>query len=550
MILLMIMDRIGQTKWRPAIVVGLLALHAAIADLSLRHKSLTYDELRHFLQGVRNLSGDFHCVDDSKMPISMLNALAYYPAIVSSPDPGRDFRADPRPGRLVTILFSVLLGALVYRWSSLLYGYAGGLLSLTLYAFSPSMLAHGRLVTTDLYAAFTATLATFTFWRFMCGPRPRTALVAGFALGLAQIAKFSGVLLFPAFLAVAAIRLAPDAVEALRRREIGRLGRGLLSAGKHGGLVLAIALLTMNAGYGFTECGTPLRDYEFRSEVFQDLQSRLGAVAGFPVPLPRPYLEAIDWVKHTDVTGTTAGPRYLLGECRDGRFVAYYPLVFLFKVPIGAQVIILLALWAFFRRFRSFNFGRNEAFVLLPLLVYGLFFTFFCNSQVGVRLVLMIVPLLHVISGALLRNLSDVGARMRWAVGVSLIYMTASVLSYFPHFISYFNEFVPDRKSTWRVLADSNLDWGQNQEYIERYLRDHPGTHFDPQLPVSGRVLISANHLLGIRVPPKDYAICKWIRENLEPTDHVAYSHLVFEVPPEAVEEIARGEARSTDPRD
>jgi len=544
----MLSDRLAQTRWRPAIVVGLLALHAAIADLSLRHKSLTYDEHRHFLQGVRNLSGDFRCVDDSKMPVSMLNALPYYPAIVASSDPARDFRADPRPGRLVTILFSVLLGALVYRWSSALYGFAGGLLSLALYVFSPSLLAHGRLVTTDLYAALTATLAAYTYWRFLSGPRVRTAMLAGFALGLAQIAKFSAVLLFPAFLAVAAVRLAPDVARALRGREFGRLGRGLLAAGRYTGVVVVIALMTLNAAYGFTGTGTPLGDYSFRSEAFLGLQARLDAVAGFPVPFPRPYLMGFDWVKHADATRTAVGPSYLLGENRVGRFVAYYPAVFLFKVPIGALVIILLALAGFFRRFRSFRFSRNEAFVILPLFAYGCYFTFLCNAQIGVRLVLMILPLLHVFCGGLLRDPSAVGSRLRWVVGLSLIYMVVSVLSYFPHFISYFNELVPDRKTAWRVLADSNLDWGQNQEYVERYLRDHPGTHFDPRSPVSGPVLISANLLVGISVPPEDHAICKWIRENLEPVDHVAYSHLVFEVPPEAVEEIARGGAGSTVP--
>jgi hypothetical protein len=546
MISLMLSDRLTQTRWRPAIVVGLLALHAAIADLSLRHKSLTYDEHRHFLQGVRNLSGDFRCVDDSKMPVSMLNALPYCPAIVSSPDPAKDFRADPRPGRLVTILFSVLLGALVYRWSSALYGFAGGLLSLTLYVFSPSLLAHGRLVTTDLYAAFTATLAAYTYWRLMSVPRVRNAMLAGFALGLAQIAKFSAVLLVPAFLAVAAVRLAPEVVQALRRREFARLGRGVLEAGRLTGVIVVIALTTLNAGYGFTGTGTPLGDYSFRSEAFLDLQSRLDAVAGFPVPFPRPYLEGLDWVKHVDATRDDLAPSYLLGERRIGRFVAYYPLVLLFKVPIGAQIIVLLALWGFLRRFSSFRFHRDEAFLILPLLAYGFHFTFFCNTQIGVRLVLMILPLLHVFCGGLLRDLNAVGARVRWGVGLSLIYMVVSVLSYAPHFISYFNELVPDRKTSWRVLADSNLDWGQNREYVERYLRDHPGTHLNPHTPVSGPVLISANLLVGISVPPADYAICKWIRENLEPTDHVAYSHLVFEVPPRAGEEVGRGEAAST----
>ena len=53
--------------------------------------------------------------------------------------------------RLPTILLAVALGAVVYAWARGLWGAAGGAIALVLYAFSPTVLAHARLATADLY---------------------------------------------------------------------------------------------------------------------------------------------------------------------------------------------------------------------------------------------------------------------------------------------------------------------------------------------------------------------------------------------------------------
>jgi hypothetical protein len=64
---------------------------------------------------------------------------------------------------------------------------------------------------------------------------------------------------------------------------------------------------------------------------------------------------------------------------------------------------------------------------------------------------------------------------------ILVIWAAASALSYYPHFISYFNEFVPDRKLAYRHLADSNLDWHGNDWYLAEYIRRHPGVIIDPR---------------------------------------------------------------------
>ena len=52
------------------------------------------------------------------------------------------------------------------------------------------------------------------------------------------------------------------------------------------------------------------------------------------------------------------------------------------------------------------------------------------------------------------------------AIFVLAAYLVVSVLSYYPYYLSYFNEIVWDRRDAYKYLADSNLDWGQGEYYL------------------------------------------------------------------------------------
>jgi len=51
-------------------------------------------------------------------------------------------------------LLIVATGALIYAWSRSLFGNEGALVSLILFAFCPTILAHGVLVTSDMMVTF------------------------------------------------------------------------------------------------------------------------------------------------------------------------------------------------------------------------------------------------------------------------------------------------------------------------------------------------------------------------------------------------------------
>ena len=76
---------------------------------------------------------------------------------------------------MVMPLFSVLGGLVVFAWSRRLYGTGGGLLSLCLWVFCPNVLAHCRLITTDLGSTALGVAATY---RLLALP-PESLLAAG-----------------------------------------------------------------------------------------------------------------------------------------------------------------------------------------------------------------------------------------------------------------------------------------------------------------------------------------------------------------------------------
>lgn len=542
----------------PKLVVGALLLALLVLEAaSVRNKTLTYDAPDHLRYGRQILDGDATRFDDSKMPVSAWNALPGRIAEQLDPGPLRRFLAADTTARYPTMLASLLLAWLVFRWSRELYGVAAGLLSLFLHVVDPNLLAHSRLVTTDLYAALTITLSLYTFWHFLAARERRDRWLwgsaAALAFGLAQVAKYTGAYLVPVLLLVAAWRFAPGIAAELRDRPFRLFARRLVRRlGAFAGwavVFVLVALLVVNAAFLFQDPFWPLAEFPFRSEPFQELRDRVTAVwPGASLPMPYPYIEGLDWVLARERTGAGYGNVYLLGETRSGEgFPGYFFVASLYKVPLPTLIVWISALGVYGGlrlRERSFRFARNEAALLVPAIFFTIYFNFFFQAQMGIRYFLVVFPLLHVFAGCLLSE--PVWGRMqrpgrrRLAVAGALLgaWLVTSVFSYYPHLIPYMNELLPDRKLAYRVLADSNLDWGQDLDFIETYRETHPEVAWQPAEPTAGRIAVGTNWLTGVFKRRHD----TWLRESFEPVDHLRYSHLIFEV---SEEEAARARRSS-----
>ena len=202
-------------------MVGLLTLHYVLAASSLLAENPTVDEVVHMPAGITYWQKKtFRLYHHNPPLVKLVAALpvvwanpimtpAYAQASWRSPDPSPStfahtfafLNADRyfelfRLARLPMPLFSIVGGLAVFAWSRRLYGAPGGLLSLALWVFCPNVLAHARLVTSDVGATALGVAATYVFWRYMLQPSWRWAIAAGVMLGLAQLTKFTMLLLY------------------------------------------------------------------------------------------------------------------------------------------------------------------------------------------------------------------------------------------------------------------------------------------------------------------------------------------------------------------
>jgi hypothetical protein len=525
-------SRAGQSS----IVLLVLIFFFVFNVLSVQGKARTYDERKHFRYGVDILNGNSTRFDDSKMPFSAWNAL---PARIAEIIPFLDrlYLSRLITARLMTTLFSLLVAYVVFSWSRELYGFVPALISLGLYVLDPNIIAHSQLVTTDIYAAGMVLFSSYWLWKFANTRTWQNGLFLALTLGVAQLAKYTSISLYPLFVVALLVYDWRHSGGVEKSRNGWQLKSVLLQYTKYILVAAIVGILIINVGFLFNRTFTSLRDYYFRSDLFESVQSEISLV----VPVPYPYLEGLDWIVQRERTNQGFGHIYLLGETRYGKgFAGYYFVAFLLKVPIATQIILLTAFVLYLLdRSRRENFISNEWFLLWPIFFYTIYFNFFYRAQIGIRYLLMVFPLLYVFAGSLFKNWRSFDPGKKW-LGFALgTYLIGSLLSYYPSYISYFNEIVWDRKMAYKYLADSNLDWGQDEDLVAEYLAEHPDVRKPPKRPEllteTTRYYLQVNQLVGITETPDAY---RWLRENFEPVDTIAPSCLLFEITPEQMQEL------------
>jgi 4-amino-4-deoxy-L-arabinose transferase-like glycosyltransferase len=525
-------ERFRSTK---VAVTALLLVFFLINLLSVRNLTLTYDEPRHYAYGLQILSLDSNRliwekgkIDDSKMPFSVLNAIPGMIAQLLPQGSAKTILADITTGRLATILFSLILAWLVYRWCEKLYGFVPALFSVFLYILEPNIIAHSQLITTDIYATGMIAISVYALWNYSETQSLKHAVILALVLGLSQLSKYTALFLYP----VCAVLLLVKDLPFLRGLVMARNLRALWAYIRRQvllvGLIVLVSLIIINAGYLFNRSFTRFGDYTFQFHTFKALQIRLPFLNKVPVPLPYPYVQGIDLVNYYEQTGRGRGLNYLFGQLSQQGFPGYFFIAWLYKVPLAIQIAFFVSIVLFIAWRKERRFLKNEWFLIGPILFFSIYFNFFYRAQIGIRYFLVVFPFILIFCGNLLSGWRSF-RRSHWvATGLLAAYLVISVFSYFPHFLPYFNELVPNRSLSYRVLADSNLDWGQAEWYLGKYLEAHPEAIYDPETPVTGTIVVPVNDLVGITIKPKIY---QWLRNHYKPVGTVAYAYLIYIVP-------------------
>jgi 4-amino-4-deoxy-L-arabinose transferase-like glycosyltransferase len=480
-------------------VWAVLALHAGLLAWGAYIHSPSWDEYGHLPAGISHWHlGQF---DLYRVNPPLVRMVAGAPVLFCDPEiewPGMSgphsrpewgaarsmVRTHSEPlfwwftlARWACIAFSLLGAWICYRWASGLYGRVAGFTAAVLWCFSPTVLGHGQLITPDVGAAAMGVAVGYLLWRWLQLPSWRAAFAAGVVLGLAQLTKFTWIILFGLWPILWLV---------------WRVGRGRAARGRQWLreavqmlFLLVLAVYVINLGYGFEGSGTRLGQFRFVSRTLRQATVESGGTAQgpvgkrfkeswcavLPIPLPTNYMSGIDLQKRDFERVSWS---YLRGEWRDRGWWYYYLYGLAVKEPLGTWVLVALAVWVTVAQ-RGYNRGwRDEMLLIVPAAAVLLL----VSSQTGfsrhLRYVLPMYPLAIIWISKVGRSIE---LRDRRTAALTVMALTASVgssLFCFPHSLSYFNEAVGGPRRGGEHLLHSNFDWGQDLLLYRRWLEKHP----------------------------------------------------------------------------
>jgi len=520
--------------WHRRLVGGLFIVYTLLQLYCIPRLSINYDEPLFSYYGATLLKGHAEkdiVLFDSKLPITALNMLPRAAEQIMHPGLKKaDNHADILHGRYISLLVTLALAWVVYKWAGKLYGSRAAIIALLVFFLCPNFLAHGIFVSSDIFACLFTTAALFFLWQHQQTGRQLHFLLAALAVGFAEVSKFSMVhlwILFPLLL-----------LNACFTRAGGRSGFRSIMIEFAAKLTIffLISWTMICAAHLFFDMFRPIGTYQFQSEAFKGLQQLTGSQ--FPVPFPSSYIRSMDAVMYFDKLGggyanSLNGPTYLLGKTSPSGFWYYYFVVMLFKLPVPVILMILYCLIVFIGRERMAGFRRNEIYLLLPALYYLVYMDFFYSTQLGVRHIMIVLPLLYIFTGRIALLLP---ANRQWVSGVAITWQAIAVLWWFPHFLPYTNELLPDKKMVYRTIADTNICYGEGRFYLESYLANHPSAVVNPGKPVAGTVIIEINELVSQNIKTMhqhDWAL------GLLPSDHIHSQYLVFDISKRQADSLA-----------
>jgi len=559
-----------RTVALPAI---LLAAYLAQCAWFIQSQSFTFDEPVNILSGLEQWrTGKFSGGQGMNDHPPLARLLCTLPALnsrfqigskaVPNPESVAWHNSDlesfgrilPDPGamawhtRPVNALLGALLGLLLWLAARWLYSTSAANFVLALFAFSPSLIAHFSLAATNDGAI---TLMLFAAAFQLCRWRhnrswPQTVLL-GLVLGGLLISKASSLPCYAAAMALILV-LKPGSVAInpakwnWRQAVTAFLISFLVVWGAYHFHVSKITFAASNIQMSIAIPNRP-------NPVIRNSSQ------GFHVTVPVPAFEFIQALGlQLDYRHRTSHPGYLFGNIYKGGSRIYFQMVIILKWPAIVLLLFLTAtgLVLLRRTPRSSDFALWAAFPVLYFLLAEL-----STLNLGERYILPSYPFALLLCGSLWQFV-----RGRRAVLVLLLAALAlqagDAIRYAPDYLSYFNPFVRPADS-YKLLSDSNVDWGEGLVALRRYQQAHPtepihlayfgnvdpavyGIQAIPLWPnerASGTVIISASVLTGQYLP--DSNSYHWVLQY--PMKLILnHSLYVFEVPDQA--KLAQTEKR------
>jgi hypothetical protein len=458
-------------------LLGLLALQLAMVA---SRNSITWDEDDHIFAGYMSWkTGDFGLNPEHPPLVKSLAALPLLQMPLKVPAlQGRNFKIEAFlsgkdflfkndadrilfRARMAAALLTLSLALLVFLATQEMFGTGAGFLALALLVFDPNLLAHGAVVGTDAGLSCFLFAAIYAFYRYTKVQSAGRLLLVAAATGLTLSAKHTGILVFPMLLLLTLVEIF-SAEPHQRWAELRRYAVALV-------VISAVSLAVLWAFYGFRYAARPagMTMNPPAAEFFQGLSRPhevhlLSTVASWKL-LPESYLYGLADVRIMSDFYTS----FLLGKIYPHGVWFYFPATIAIKSTLPFLLLLLAA--AVLIVTGQMKLRRELWFLLLPSALY-LFVAMIARMNIGVRHILPMYMFLTVLVAGAAWTLIEKNRRWAYVVALLLFFQVATCLPVFPAYVAYANELWGGPSQAYRLLSDSNADWGQQLKATKRYL--------------------------------------------------------------------------------
>jgi hypothetical protein len=279
----------------------------------------------------------------------------------------------------------------------------------------------------------------------------------------------------------------------------------------------------------------------------------VGTLKGYTFPA-REYLNGLQAATTLIATGKDS---FLLGTYSPKGWWYYFPVAFAVKTPLPTLILIGASFVFVYRR----GTWRLTLALLIPVVIY---FAICVASpfDIGYRHLLPVLPCLFIFTSQLALIGWKTSRQRIAAIAAMLIWLTVASVWIFPHYLAFFNEIAGGPQNGYKILVDSNLDWGQELIGLRQYMSHENipsvklsyhgtadptayGVHYEPLPsypynqwasdtvpdillnPPTGVYAISANNLQGLRF--KNHDLYATFRQR-KPDAVVGHSIFIYRV--------------------
>lgn len=385
--------------------------------------------------------------------------------------------------RLPTII--VLLLGLPYIIYSVFYHTKNksiALISGILYAFSPNVIAHGRLVTTDLIASLSFLIVIDIWIRYLQNQSGKNIFYLILAIAFAFLSKFSTILLLPLLVLTGFVYIVIKYWQdktVLKR--IGVLIRDFIIIAL--GVFVMINLvyfITMRNMSVETQLQLVQESFPQDNQISDITKQTLSSIIQLPgLQYFGQYLLGQAMVVQRVGGGNTT---FLLGKFTNQSFIEYFPLTYLLKenlvIILSLFSIFLASIWIIPVKLKSKGKKWGASIlnnwylinIAIMILIYW-FISIRGNLNLGIRHILPAVILTYIIIAFGIVKILIPLRFSKVLLSVFLIWYVASTILIYPSYISNLN-ILAGQNQGYQIFTDSNLDWGQDLKRLNNWTKE------------------------------------------------------------------------------